>query len=431
MILVPNHQRPSNGSSGSVMAPKPMGSQLWFKAFLGVLLLFSVASCIPRGAVVEPSTGPTPRVEEEKTEEPLVEESKAPIVHEVALLLPFQLNRSGASPSSSDIQRATLALDFYQGFRLGLERRTAEGAHFKLNVLDSRDSEDEVRLLARTEGVEQAALVVGPIYPKEIQVFASAAGLKERKVLQISPLAATMPTEFNLPNLVSMTSPIMTHVRALARQIVDHYKPGDAVFLFETDESSSEQFLSPLRSVILELNRNVAVYEVNTAERLEELIRFPGKNLIVSGSTNRFQVVSLLAHLRKFRDETGHQFQLFGHPNWAKMSFTDQDGLDDFQTLISSTYFIDQRKTEVRDFQTWYRDEYEVEPSEFSYKGYDAGMYFGQLLARYGANYQEQLVNTPYEGLHNAFEFQYHSQWGFVNQSVHFLRFVNGRFVRQ
>lgn len=430
MILVLNHRRPSNGNSRVIMALKLMGRQPYFKACLAMLLLFSVASCIPRGVVVDPSSKPTTGVEEEKVEKAVEEEPLPPVVHEVALLLPFQLNRSGAAPTTSDVQRATLALDFYQGFRLGLERRTAEGAHFKLNVLDSRDSEEEVRLLAQSEGVKQAALVVGPIYPKEIQAFAASAGLNERQVLQISPLAATMPTEFNLPNLVSLTSPIMTHVRAMAQEIVNQYQPGDAVFLYETEEASSEQFLSPLRSLILQLNRNVAVFEVSSSERLQELIRFPGNNLVVSGSTNRFQIVSLLAQLRHFRDETGHQFQLFGHPNWAKITFTGQEGLEEFKTVISSTYFIDQRKSEVRDFQTWYRKEYEVEPSEFSYKGYDAGMYFGQLLSRYGVDYQKYLVDIPYEGLHNSFEFQYHSQWGFVNQSVHFLRFVNGRFLR-
>lgn len=431
MILVPNRQRPSNGNSCNVMAPKPRGSQLWFKAWWGILVLFSVVSCIPRGGVVQPSSEPAPRVEEETPEEVVEEESIAPIVHEVALLLPFQLNNSGAAPSSSDVQRAALALDFYQGFKLGLERRTSEGAHFKLNVLDSRDSEDEVRLLARSEGVSEAALVVGPIFPREIEAFAAAAGLKERAVLQISPLAATMPSEFNLPNLVSITSPILTHVRAMAHEVVKHYKPGDAVFLYETAEASSEQFLSPLKAMILQLNRNVAVYEVSTVERLQELIRFPGNNLIVSGSTNRFQIISLLAHMRQFRDETGHQFQLFGHPNWAKISFSAQDALEEFNTQITSTYFIDQRQTEVRDFQAWYKSEYEVEPTEFSYKGYDAAMYFGRLLDQYGADYKDYLVETPYEGLHNTFEFQFHSQWGYVNQSVHFLRFRNGQFVRQ
>src|SRR5690554_4888510 len=101
MILVPNRQRPSNGNSCKVMVSKPVSIQLWCKAWWGILVLFSVVSCIPRGGVVQPSTEPVPRVEEETPEEVVEEVSITPVVHEVALLLPFQLNNSGAAPSSS------------------------------------------------------------------------------------------------------------------------------------------------------------------------------------------------------------------------------------------------------------------------------------------------------------------------------------------
>lgn len=418
MILVPNLRRPLSGSK-------------WlFRSLVFLISLGSISSCIPRGQVMSPQ----PQEPEEvivEAEKPEEEVRTAPVVHEVALILPFQLNRSGATvPTAADLQRAELALDFYQGFKLGLEKQTARGAHFKLHVLDSRDSEDETRVIARSADVQNAALVVGPVYPKEIEVFGATAGLEASDVLQISPLAATMPTAFNLSNLVSITSPIMTHIRAVAARIVDTYEQGDVVLLYETNESSSQQFLGPLRNLLRELNPAIPLHSVQNEERLQELARIRGTNLVVSGSTNRFQVIAMMDQLRNLRDQTGVKIRVFGHPNWAKISLPESTGMESFQTTISSTYYIDSRKTAVQDFKEWYQSEYDVEPNEFAFKGYDAGMYFGGLLARYGRSYRDYLVKTEFEGLHNSFEFQYHSQWGFVNQAVHFLHYRQGQFVR-
>lgn len=419
MISVQNLQLQSNGSN------------FWLKLVSFLFLIGMVTSCVPRSQVVKPDGGPVileptkPSVEVTEEAQPVREQ------YEIALMLPFQLNRStGQNPTSTDLERAELALDFYQGFKLGLEKQTSQGTDFKLEVLDSRDNEEEVRRLVSRSEVKDALLVVGPIFPKEISAFGDAAVLKNSNTLQISPLAATMPTEFNLPNLVSITSPILTHVRALAQRIVEAYQPGDVVLLYESDETSSQQFLNPLKTIILQLNRNIALYEVKSKERLEELVHFDGKNLVVSGSSNRFQVLAMLEQLRLLRDQSGHRFQLFGHPNWAKISFPDESGLQSFQTIISSTYYIDPRQIAVRDFRTWYRDEFTIEPSEFAYKGYDTGMYFGLLLSRHGKDYSKHLVDTEFEGLHNSFQFEYNSKWGFVNQAIHFLRFNDGHFVR-
>lgn len=394
------------------------------------MVVSAVSSCIPRGQVISTETEePKEVVAEPETPKETI--TAAPVVHQVALLLPFQLNLTGSNvPTAADLQRAELALDFYQGFKLGLEKQTARGANFKLHVLDSRDSEDESRIIAASSEVQEAALVVGPIYPKEIEAFAAAAGLESSQVLQVSPLAATMPTTFNLSNLVSITSPIMTHIRAVAARIVDTYKSGDVVLLYETNEASSQQFLGPLRNVLKELNPTIPMHTVQDEERLHELARISGNNLVVSGSTNRFQVITLMDQLRNLRNQTGVKIQVFGHPNWAKIALPESTGMESFQTTISSTYYIDPRKTAVQDFKEWYLEEYHVEPNEFAFKGYDAAMYFGELLARHGPSYRDHMVDTKFEGLHNAFEFQYHSEWGFVNQAVHFLHYRQGQFVR-
>src|SRR5690606_25556660 len=89
--------------------------------FYAIVLLISVAaaSCTPRAKVLRPGS-----VQADEAEAPVVIDDRekpedAPVAEaqQIALLLPFQLNRSaGNNPTEADIKRAALALDFYQGF---------------------------------------------------------------------------------------------------------------------------------------------------------------------------------------------------------------------------------------------------------------------------------------------------------------------------
>lgn len=419
MISVQNRLLPLNGNN--------------FRSSGIIFLFFAlvVASCTPRARVLDPKAEAGSPEVEEKIKEEVAEVHEKVFVPQIAMLLPFELNRStSVQPSQADVERAALALDFYQGFQLGLAVHADAGSHFKLTVLDSRDNENEVALLAQSEAVQDAALVVGPIYPKEITAFGKSAGLSKKDVLQISPLAASMPTEFNLSNLVSITSPIITHVEALAKQILEGYRSGDVVILYNTEENSSQQFLPALRVELQKLSRNITIHEVAEQETLLERLRHSGNNLIVCGSTNRFRLTGILNELKTAQDEHGFRIKLYGHPNWARMIFGDDSNLENFQPIITSSYYIDQGSRAVRDFEERYRDEFHVAATEFAYKGYDAGYYFGGLLSKYGADYKKYLTETSYDGLHNSFGFEYNPTWGYVNTAILFLTYRDGRFVR-
>src|SRR5690606_6409852 len=181
---------------------------------------------------------------EKVVEEKVVEEVIEP--KSVALLLPFQLHKMNKNnPNSQDVERATLALDFYQGFELGLQNWVNKGANLTLEVLDSQDSDVKSNALGKEAKIVDFDMIVGPVYPKEIKSFQS--GLKSnagfsKKTLHISPLAATMPSEFNFPNLISLTPPILIHIRSLAKRIVEDFQPGDAILFYHTEDASNKQF---------------------------------------------------------------------------------------------------------------------------------------------------------------------------------------------
>ncbi|MGV3762074.1 ABC transporter substrate-binding protein [Parapedobacter sp.] len=417
MILVQNLRRLLNGS----------------KCLIGLSVLVWLVACTPKVRVLR---APGSKEPTQKTETPTEKEDavakpagkEAVDFNQIALLLPFELNKANQhAPSAVDIKRSALALDFYQGFKVGLDVLSAEGANFKLNVLDTRDDAGENARIAKLEEVREAALVVGPVYPKEIQVFGFNAQLDQ--TLQISPLAASMPSEFNFSNLVTMTAPLPVHVRALATHIAGQYKQGDVVIFYQTPDEASKQLLTPLRTELRKLkNGHIQVVEVEDEDGLGSRVHLGGKNLIVLATTNKYEISPILAQLQRLQEELSYDIQLFGHPSWSKLGFDADDGLAAFDTRITTSYYIDKNAADVRRFDQQYRNEFGIAPTEFAYKGYDAAYYFGSLLVKYGPDYRSHLEETAYRGLHNTFKWEYNAAWGYVNNAISILQYGSGGF---
>src|SRR5690606_22882076 len=142
--------------------------------------------------------------------------------------------------------------------------------------------------IAKLDAIQQAAVVVGPVFPKEIQVCGFNGALED--ALQVSPLAATTPAGYNLPNLVTTTPPLTAHVKALAAYIAEQYRKGDVVVLYNTQDGASRQFLAALKTVLKQAKGDVEIAEVQDQESLESSVRLNGANLVVVGTANQYQL---------------------------------------------------------------------------------------------------------------------------------------------
>ena len=92
-------------------------------------------------------------------------------------------------------------------------------------------------------------------------------------------------------------------------------------------------------------------------------------------------------------------------------------------TRVSSSYFVDYKSDKVKHFIARYRDEYGFEPSEFSFKGFDIGYYFGSLLEKYDKAYPGHLGEAVYKGLHNNFRFTQDPDLGYINTELMILKY--------
>ena len=429
MISVQNHQQPLSGNK-----------RLYAYAVAITLLL---GACSPKTRVLRSpdlnagnvgNTSPKTEQPEEagdvKATTNMAARKAEAARNSIALVLPFQLDRiSAANLSKEDIDRSSIALDFYQGFQLGLDELAEKGRSFSLQVVDSRNNEQYTQAIATSDELQGAALVVGPVFPKEISAFGT--GFANKNVLQINPLAASRPQEFSLPNLVSLTPSIDAHREALAKRVADDYRQGDLVLIYNTNDDNSRQLLNGFETELKRQRPDLEVRVVTTIEELNEQMHVTGTNRIVAGTTDKFQLRAFISNLETKSLEELCTFRVYGHPLWDRIDFSIYKEFANFQPVITAESHLAANTKVARDFIDSYASLYGIAPSDHAYKGYDAARYFGNLLAKYGDSYKDHITETTFEGLFSNYQFDYHDGWGFLNNAISFKRYKGTSFQQQ
>lgn len=435
MILVQNLLRPLSGN-------KKYFSKV---AVFGLLFSVGVSSCAPKkvGALRSPDFKGTVSTETEgsKSQTSGEEESgkgesvsnaisgrAATVGRSVSLVLPFQLNQiATTSINTEDVKRSALALDFYQGFQFGLEELATKGIDFFIDVKDSQDSEAQNISLARSISSNETSLVIGPVYPKEIKAFGQ--NLRDKSIYQVNPLAASMASEYGLPNLITLTPSIKSHMNAIASEVARTYRTGDVVIIYNTSDNDSRQFLSGMLSAIKQRKSGIEIYSVSDVTQLNEKLTTIGNNLIVAGTTDKLQIRNLVNNISKKNKEELINFSVFGHPLWDRYDFSIYANFSTFSPVISSESHLKNWSVKVKDFKEAYHKEYGILPSDHSYKGYDAAIFFGTILDKHGREHLEnQLLNAAFDGIFSSYKFEHNDLYGFTNEAVALKIYRGGSF---
>lgn len=406
MILVPNRPQLLSGNNSVLI----------------LCMLIFLSACSKKITAPKPVDIPSPsELEKQKEIVPLKTD------HSIALLLPFDLNTINLKTATSkNIEKASIAIDFYQGFKLALDSLTARGHNFNLSVFDTQNQETRVVNLALANSVRSKDLIVGPIYPDAIKTFGEFAELGDKK-LQISPLAASIPTDFNNPSLVTVNNTIDQHARKIAEFISSNYQAELVnIVLINTQKSDDAKFSNHFKRNLTNISGDkFQITERATVIALEKYLVPTKNNLVIVTSSDRLFVMPAIDKLYSLVTKQKFKIDVFGHPNWLKANYLSQEKMQALNSRISASFHVNYKSQMVKNFISRYRDEYGFEPSEYSFKGFDIGYYFGGLLEKYGNDYAKHLKDSVYRGLHTSFKFSKDPKTGYMNTELMMLRYRN------
>lgn len=412
MILVPNHLQQLSGNR--------------FLLFLSMLIFLSACSRKIKTPKPPDSTVPVDVAKPKEDDLP-----KKPVEYSIALLLPFELNKINLKTAvKKDLSGSDLAIDFYQGMKLALDSLSQSGPNFRLNVFDTQNQETKVVNLALANSVKSNDLIVGPIYPEEAKTFADFADLKD--ILQVFPLAASMPQGYKNLRMVMVNNTLEQHGRKIAEFITKNYKPEQVnIVLLNTQKANDARFSAYLKRFIGELGAGrFRIIERPNAIGIDKYMDPLKNNLVLVSSSDRLFIVPTIDRLYKLKNNK-YRIELFGHPNWMKANYLIQNKLQSLNTRITSSFYVNYKLENVKSFVSRYRREFGTEPSEYSFKGFDVGYYFGGLLVKYGKSYPRHLTESVYTGLHNNFRFSKEPDQVIKNIEIMLLGYRNFELIRQ
>jgi len=113
---------------------------------------------------------------------------------------------------------------------------------------------------------------------------------------------------------------------------------------------------------------------------------------------------------------------VFGHPSWINYTFLKADLLQRLDTHITSADRVNYKAASTINFMKQYREVYHTEATEYAVKGFDEGLYLGQMLS---SGDFKNLTKSDFTGLHNNFRFEKKAGVGWVNTHVNVYKYAN------
>jgi ABC-type branched-subunit amino acid transport system substrate-binding protein len=390
--------------------------------FLTIALV--AAACSPKlRPVTEQPKEPEKPIVKTQPAAPTVKPA-APKVSTISLLLPFGLDHlaPGESYTSVTLREADISLGYYRGFKMALDSLTAQGYNYKLQVYDTKGEKAQAHSLGNNPTVRSSDLIVGPVFPDDIKAFTGSYGNAKQPI--VSPLSPAPPATYKNPEIITIMPPLEYHAWAAARFINDKLNP-EKVFILRSGFSEENEYIAPFKRAMDSLSKRQVKIIVLTVihGQLNSLIpqlSSTGKNVFIVPATDQHFLTITLRALDTLN--SSYPVTVFGHPNWINYSFLNADLLQRLDTHITSAEHVNFKAPTTINFIQAYRLAYHTEPTEYAIKGFDEGMYLGQLLGTGGL---KDLTKIDFTGLHNSFQFQKKAGLGWINTHVDVYKYAN------
>jgi ABC-type branched-subunit amino acid transport system substrate-binding protein len=344
-------------------------------------------------------------------------------VYKVAVLMPFHAREMGGGSDAELPPRSLRAVEFYEGMRMAFEDLDREGVRLQVYVYDTQRDEEIVKEILAKEELKDVDMIIGPTSTSGLRMAAEFAAQKQ--IPLISPFNPNEVVEEN-PFYIQLSPSFRAH----GQQILDyaHNKlPGyNKKFLIVGTREDSAR--------IEQIQTQYALYKREDGARIPQYISTKGSlsyqevsSYLSAGATNivivpsfedenfiQTTLQSLGAALGEVPDDpnkprpktrgSGRLF-VFGMNQWRYFERIGFDYYEYTNLHISTECFLDPQNAQFQQFKERYQNNYGIVPRDFALVGYDATLYFGRLLKKYGSNFPNYLGQEAKEMIHTKFQF--------------------------
>lgn len=346
----------------------------------GTALLF------PADTATDPAQDAGPEAGDE-TIQPYKREYERPFGRrdvEIALILPL-------TSTSKEEGYNSQYMDFYTGALLAASDFKENGVTVTLNVYD-QGNYNTLADIFNSEGFGRNQLVIGPVMAEDL---GEAVPLAEAlRIPIVSPMDQTAEkyiagnscfiqapagndrqTENSVALLEKYCGDPRNHLMLIYQK---GYEASNAV-------TEAKRFLEAENAEYSTLSYNILEGRtINT--KMMQMMDTVRRHVVFVASNSEAFVNDVVRNLHLCRN-MDRDITLIGLSKWKSFETIDVEDFHEMNLNLSLPFHIDYGSRQVKDFLFRYRALFNVEPTPYSFQGYDLTAYFAEKLARYGKRF--------------------------------------------
>lgn len=311
----------------------------------------------------------------------------------VAVLLPMRVNGSSGRQF----------LEFYQGVLLALEELKADGISTQVDLFNTARSATEVESLLKRPELQQADLIIGPVYDECFPPVAAFAA--ERGIPVVSPLAEVRSAD---NSLLFQVAPVAS---SKYEKVKDDLSDARHVIVISSAQNDTE-FAGEIAPFIPKSAKRINYVRNMSTETLASQLSREKDNVIVVLSEDETTSESILAYIGSIcsgmaaKEGKEPVVRVISSSRWARFRNIDKDLFFKLNLRYVTSYHADRNNERVLNFDNRYISAFGALPSLYAYRGYDVAKLFVGKLKLHGAEFISYLNDADLPLLQTPYRFE-------------------------
>lgn len=357
----------------------------------------------------------TPPIVDSQTVVPIADVNEEPSYSTPGLIRDFDPNRplqivmvmpfKGKSNRQNDN-----FVDFYRGTLLALNSLKSEGISVNLQLLASEGSAQSAEAIAESGVLDEASLIIGPVYDAEFEPVARYAN--QHRVPIVSPLAAIVQDS---PYIFQAAPSEETKYDKLRVLLAD---PQRKIILLKHQQTPDKEFIDELQGILPEGQYQTVNYSRAMAvNEITDFLATDRINTIIVAAGNEGAVEDALSRLSSMNVMQTYRIEVIGNGRWSRYNNLNADLLFRLNAYYITSYHADRDNAAIAYFYQQYVSAFGALPNLFSFRGYDVTRFFVTALEKYGVEMPLRITEHKTPLLQVDYRFQQDaSQSKFINR---------------
>lgn len=314
-------------------------------------------------------------VVEEQFEDTFIEELNFDKRIDIALMLPYQLNKLNDSIVAETLGRTrattlSIATDFHLGASLAIDSLRAKGLIINVKYFDTQNSNYKLQSIVRQNDFSKTDVIIGPLFFDKAHWLSKNSG-----AMVVAPIFSKKQEVLSASNnLIKSIPDAAAHEKKLVDYLEETYQ-GENVVVINDEKAENQSKLWRIVNKIKNFDsiQNISVIKSKDGfianEIFEQKLDSMASNWVVIITDDNVTTSAAVNNLKGFAERI--DMDLFALKKGENFDKIDNNFLGKLNFVFPTTEFINLNEQSVRNFYSAYESKNYALPTKYAIRGFD------------------------------------------------------------